>query len=101
MAKGSEAKANVMQRIAAAFGNDFIGEFDKKIYVWSTEGGERMQVALAMTCPKVPVGTINQSTTLDFENPTIASAAPTSFEPAEFTDSEQKTVEDLMKQLGL
>ena len=101
MAKGAEAKANVMQRIATAFGNDFIGEFDKKVYVWSTEGGERMQVALAMTCPKVPVGTINQSATQDFENPMIATAAPTSFEPAEFTDSERKTVEDLMKQLGL
>lgn len=101
MAKGAEAKANVMQRIAAAFGSDFVGEFDKKIYVWSTEGGERMQVALAMTCPKVPVGTINQSTTQDFENPTITSAAPVSFEPAEFTESERKTVEDLMKQLGL
>lgn len=101
MAKGAEAKANVMQRIQAAFGNDFIGEFDKKVYVWSTEGGERMQVALAMTCPKVPVGTINQSPTLDFENPTVASAAPTVFQPAEFTDTERRTVEDLMKQLGL
>jgi len=101
MAKGSEAKANVVQRIATAFGNDFIGEFDKKIYVWSTENGERMQVAIAMTCPKVPVGTINQSPTQDFENPTVASAAPTSFEPVEFTAAERKTVEDLMKQLGL
>lgn len=101
MAKGAEAKANVTQRLAAAFGSDFIGEFDKKVYVWSTEGGERVQVALAMTCPKVPVGTINQSATQDFENPTVASAAPTSFEPAEFTATERKTVEDLMKQLGL
>lgn len=101
MAKGQEAKNNVMQRIQSAFGSDFIGEFDKKIYVWSTENGERMQVALALTCPKVPVGTINQSTTQDFENPMIATAAPTSFEPAEFTSDERQTVEDLMKKLGL
>lgn len=101
MAKGAEAKAGVIQKIATAFGSDFIGEFDKKIYVWSTEGGERVQVALALTCPKVPVGTINQSTTQDFENPIVSSAAPTTFEPVEFTDSERKTVEDLMKQLGL
>lgn len=101
MAKGAEAKANVVQRIQAAFGGDFIGEFDKKIYVWSTEGGEKVQVALALTCPKVAVGIINQSTTQDFENPTIATAAPTSFEPVEFTDAERTTVEDLMKKLGL
>lgn len=101
MAKGAEAKAGVIQKIASAFGSDFIGEFDKKVYVWSIEGGERMQVALALTCPKVPVGVVNQSTTQDFENPMIVSAAPTSFEPAEFTETERKTVEDLMKQLGL
>lgn len=101
MAKGAEAKAGVVQRIQAAFGNDFIGEFDKKIYVWSMEGGERTQVALALTCPKVQVGTVNQSPTMDFENPMVATAAPTVFQPAEFTDTERKTVEDLMKQLGL
>lgn len=101
MAKGQEAKNKVIQRIQAAFGADFVGEFDKKIYVWSNEAGEKVQVALALTCPKVPVGTINQSPVQDFENPMIATAAPVSFEPAEFTASERKTVEDLMKQLGL
>ena len=54
-----------------------------------------------MTCPKVPVGTINQSSTLDFENFTEVSAAPTKFEPAEITENERKTVEQLMKELGL
>jgi hypothetical protein len=101
MAKGSEAKTNVIQRIQSAFGSDFIGEFDKKIYVWSTEAGERVQVALTLTCPKVPVGAINQSTSLDFENPVVTEAAPTVFEPAEFTAKERKTVEELMKALGL
>lgn len=101
MAKGAEAKAGVIKKIAAAFGNDFIGEFEKKVYVWSTENGEPIQVALALTCPKVPVGTINQSPTQDFENPTINSAAPTSFEPAEYTQQERKTVEELMSALGL
>ncbi len=101
MAKGQIAKDAVIEKIAQAFGGDFVGVFDKKVYVWSTEEGERVQVALSLTCPKVPVGTINQSPNLDFENTTIASAAPTVFEPAEFTDDERRTVEDLMKQLGL
>lgn len=101
MAKGSAAKELVAQRMQAAFGADWIGEYDKKYYVWSSENGERMQVAIAMTCPKVPVGTINQSPIMDFENPTIATAAPTVFEPQEFTEEEKMTVEELMKTLGL
>ena len=101
MAKGAEAKLHVIEKIAAAFGTDYIGEFDKKIYVWSTEGGEKMQVAIAMTCPKVPVGIVNQSNELNFENNMNNAVRPTSFEPAEFTDNERKTVEELMKQLGL
>lgn len=101
MAKGSEAKANVIQKIAAAFGKDFVGEFDKKVYVWSTENGERIQVALALTCPKVPVGAINQSNEQDFENFTATEARPVEFQPAEFTDNERRTVEELMAALGL
>ena len=33
MAKGAEAKANVVKKIQAAFGADFVGEYDKKVYV--------------------------------------------------------------------
>ena len=33
MAKGAIGKQNVIQKIAEAFGKDFIGEHDKKIYV--------------------------------------------------------------------
>ena len=101
MAKGQEAKNLVIQKIQSAFGEDFVGEFDKKIYVWSKENGERVQVALALTCPKVPVGKISSEGIHDFENPTVSAAAPTVFEPVEFTDTERQTVEDLMKQLGL
>ena len=31
--KGSVAKVNVQNKIALAFGSDYIGEVDKKIYV--------------------------------------------------------------------
>lgn len=99
--RGAEAKQHVIEKIAAAFGADYIGEFDKKLYVWSTEGGEKVQVAIAMTCPKVPVGIINQSNEMNFEDNTSNIVRPVSFEPAEFTDDERKTVEELMKQLGL
>jgi hypothetical protein len=42
MAKGNIAKGEVVKRIAAAFGTDYIGEFDKKIYVTAMENGEKI-----------------------------------------------------------
>ena len=55
MARGQEAKNYVAKKLAEAFGADYIGEIDKKYYVWSKENGERVQVAISMTCPKTPV----------------------------------------------
>lgn len=40
MAKGSNAKTAVQKKIAEAFGDNFIGEYDKKLYVWANDGGE-------------------------------------------------------------
>lgn len=42
MARGAEAKNKVIEKIQSAFGADYIGEVDKKIYVWSKENGEKM-----------------------------------------------------------
>ena len=44
-----------------AFGADYIGEQDKKIYVWADDGGERVQIAIAMTCPKTPIAAENEA----------------------------------------
>ena len=84
MAKGQEAKDRVVQKIKEIFGADFIGEVDKKIYVYSQEKGERVQVALSLTCPKTPVdisGTPipNFSGGMDFENMDAAIAASKSY----------------------
>ena len=53
--KGTVAKAKVIEKIKEALGADFIGEVDKKVYVWADDGGEKIQVALSLTCPKVPI----------------------------------------------
>lgn len=100
-AKGTEAKQRVEQKIAEAFGNNLVGIYDKKIYVWSEENGEKVQVAIALTCPKVPVGAVRQSEDINFDSPEIATAAPTTFQPAEFTQEEKDTVAKLMAELGL
>lgn len=42
MARGAIGKQNVSKKIAEIFGADFIGEYDKKLYVWTQENGERI-----------------------------------------------------------
>lgn len=103
MAKGAVGKINVTNVIKKAFGSDYIGEFDKKLYVWADDGGERVQIAISMTCPKIPVGAVPATPIgeegFNFEEePTIA---PTQFEPAEITQEEIDNVTELMKRLGL
>ena len=104
MAKGAIAKQNVINKLQAAFGTDYIGEYDKKWYVWSQENGERVQIAISLTCPKVPVEVANAPVTGDFnfedDAPNVVVAAG-GFQPAEITDDERDKVRDLMKVLGL
>ena len=104
MAKGTIGKQNVINKIKQAFGADFIGEYDKKMYVWTTENGERIQIALSLTCPKVPVAISDNPTTGDFnfedDAPNVVVAAG-AYQPAEITKEERERVNDLMKRLGL
>jgi hypothetical protein len=107
MAKGATAKINVTKKIMEAFGSDFVTEQDKKLYVWADDGGEKVQVAISMTCPKTPVGTVdttkinygNASAGIDFESEdtVIAVSAPAT----EVTEEEKKNLENLLKELGL
>ena len=104
MAKGTIGKQNVINKMKQALAADFIGEYDKKIYVWTTENGERIQIALSLTCPKVPVAISDNPTTGDFnfedDAPNVVVAAG-AYQPAEITKEERERVNDLMKRLGL
>lgn len=104
MAKGNIAKQVVIDKIRAAFGVDFIGEYDKKIYVWAKENGENIQIAISLTCPKVPVEVTAAPVTGDFnfedDTPSVVVAAG-AYQPAEITDEERARVNDLMIKLGL
>ena len=106
MAKGTIAKDLVEKKIQAAFGADYIGTVDKKIYVTAMENGEKVQVAISLTCPKVPIVVDNtvQIGDFNFEDPTpavVTTNATGAFIPAEISDEERKTVADLMARLGL
>ena len=103
-AKGTLAKDNLIKKIAAALpAGTYIGEFDKKHYFWSEENGEKMQIAVSMTCPKIPVGEVSIPTGggLDFSAAAPTVVAPTVHEPAEISEEEKNNIADLMARLGL
>lgn len=96
MAKGTEAKANLINRFRVAVGDDFICEKDKKFYFWSSENGERVQVAVSMTVPKVPVECTAPGGDLDFSDDSTPKQ-----EVVEMKEDEKATLDRLMKELGL
>ena len=106
MAKGNIAKENIVDKIKSALGADWIGEFDKKYYCWADDGGARIQVAIALTCPKVYRGVEETvATELNFDDEensgSPAAGQSFSFRPAEITQEEQDTLAELMAKLGL
>ena len=91
-AKGTLAKENLIKKMAAALpAGTYIGEFEKKHYFWSEENGEKIQIAISMTCPKNPVGEVSLSTGggIDFTATAPATVAPTVHEPAEISEEEK------------
>ena len=104
MAKGNIAKEAIVKKLQNVFGADWIGEYQKKYYVWTTENGERIQIAISMTCPKVQVEVAATAPGGDFNFEDDAPAAPvvaTGFAPAEITDEERNNIVEMMKALGL
>lgn len=106
MARGNDAKLEVINRLQEAFGADWIGEVDKKYYVWANENGERLQIAITLTCPKTQVEVKAQSANfgtgnkLDFENQGNEVAISQS-QSTEITEEEKNYLNQLMEKLGL
>ena len=101
MARGQKAKDAVEKKIIEAFGANYAGTFDKKIYLWADDDGQLIQVALSMTCPKIFKGVEEtRPTALNFEDDNdFLAAAP--IPPAEITPEEKETLQELMNRLGL
>ena len=107
MAKGAIAKEEVVKKISEAFGWSFIGEFDKKVYVWANDGAEQVQIAISLTCPKNPIQ-VDASVSLDDgdfdftdDTPKTSKVAVSAAPPAEITEEEKKNIAELMAKLGL
>ena len=105
--KGALAKEYVAKKIAEVFGADYIGEVDKKLYVWAQENGEKIQIAIAMTCPKTPIGDVptmdfsSDTGDFDFSGDATTATPPTAFQPAVITAEEKANIASLMEKLGL
>ena len=103
MAKGTIAKQKIVAKLKEVFQDDYVGESSNKHYVWADDGGQKVQIAISLTCPKNPIGTVDMSSVfgdgIDFTAEPVA--APTKFEPAEITPEETKNLKELMARLGL
>ena len=103
MARGAQAKSKVEQIISTAFKDNFLGVYDKKLYVQAEENGEMVQIAISLTCPKTPVVISDKPLVfddkLDFEAGTTVIPHPQI--QSEISDEERQTVKELMERLGL
>lgn len=106
MAKGAIAKEEIASKLAKLFGEDWIGEVDKKYYLWAVENGERIQIAISMTCPKNYAAAAPAATAPATQTPKPAEEgfnwddAPQTAAP-QITEDEKANIEKLMEQLGL
>ena len=98
-ARGQIAKENVEKRIKDAFGNDYIGLYDKKIYVWANENGERIQIAIALTAPKNAIS-VAQASNSTISSPPVVPEESSSID-FEYTADEKEHISEMMRRLGL
>lgn len=101
MAKGAIAKQQVENIIRNAFGSNFLGVADKKIFVQADDGnGEMVNISISLTCPKVPFSSGVGEDGLDFDN-MPSGGKPTEFKPAEITTEETENIRKMLAELGL
>lgn len=99
-ARGTNAKQVISEKIKQAFGADYVGMADGKIYVYADDGGEKVQIAISMTCPKVPFNPANEE--MDFSVMANAAAPATqSYQPAQMDEKELDNVRAMIAEFGL
>ena len=103
--RGSIAKAHVAEVMAKAFGEDWIGEYNGKYYIWAKDGSQRVQIAVALTCPKTLVSTVDSTSQGgDFDwsvQGGLASVAKPVLNTTEITEEEKLNIERLKETFNL
>lgn len=94
-----------MKKLQECFGDNYIGEFDKKYYVWANDGGEQVQISIALTCPKnfveAEAPTAKNITMNDGFFADRPFSDPTPARTAEITAEEKANIERLLKEFNL
>ena len=103
MARGATAKVSVENVIKEAFGANFAGIADKKLYVWADDGGEKVQIAITLTCPKANVDFGNNAGGFIEAGPATGVVGKrVAVEPVvEMTPEEENNIAELIRKLGL
>ena len=91
MAKGSQAKAEITQKILECFENSFT--YDKEIRIPIMENGELVQIKCTLTCAKVNVENGGDTA--------VPGSAPATSSTPELTEQEKKDTADLLASLNL
>ena len=86
----TEAKKSFIAKIINTFPDKYVGEQDSKYYFW--ENG--IQIAVSMTCPKVPLGE-NRTPPSAFSEPSEKPAS------VEFTQAERDTLAKILEAVGI
>ena len=100
MAKGTESKNKIAAKIKEIFGNDYAGTDGTKHYIWCMENGERIQIAISMTCPKTMFGEQSVTTTA-VNSPSAFDLDAPNYQRAEITPEETERLATMLAKLGL
>lgn len=101
--RGDLAKQSAIATIQAAFGDDFVGLIDKKLYVNVKDGpnGEVVQLSIALTMPKTPVSASAVPVTTSATDGNAAAWESKPATPTELSTEDKAKVADLCARLGI
>ena len=98
--KGAQAKNEITAKILETFPGSFLYNDGKEIRINTTENGEAVQIKVALTCAKAPVGLEEDSA------PPASTSIAKTFEeknennPDEPSEEEKERLAKLLKGLG-
>jgi len=104
MAKGSQLKEEITQKILDTFPGSF--RYDKELRIPGLESGEQLQIKVTLTCAKTNVknedGEIPMSSSMEYaDESSVSVSTTTGSTPVAPTDEEKARVSELVKRLGL
>lgn len=104
MAKGAVAKSEIFEKMLEAFEGSFMYNSGKELRIPWDEGGNEVQIKVALTCAKEnvnPTGEVLVKPAAAAKEQDALTGFPAPKKRVEVTEEEKKNVEDLLKALGL